>query len=58
MLYGIDLWPNDVDSTFAILNSLFGAVKSTKNANPDQLLILDAVLELFHCEMVVGFVKM
>ena len=46
MVYEINLSPNDLDSTFALLNSLFGTIKLSKNADPD---ILDAVLELFQC---------
>ena len=49
MVYEINLSPNDLDSTFALLNSLFGTIKLSKNADPGKFLILDAVLELFHC---------
>ena len=55
MVYEINLSPNDLDSTFALLNSLFGTIKLSKNADPDKILILDAVLQLFHCQMIVGF---
>ena len=51
MVYEINLSPNDLDSTFALLNSLFGTIKFgtiklSKNAVPDKFLILDVVL---HC---------
>ena len=51
MVYEINLSPNDLDSTFALLNSLFGTIKFgtiklSKNADPGKFLILDAVLEL------------
>ena len=40
-------------------NCLFGAVQWTKNADLMQsILILDMWICLFHCQMVVGFVKM
>ena len=55
MVYEINLSPNDLDSTFALLNSLFGTIKLSKNADPDKILILDAVLQLFHCQMIMGF---
>ena len=33
MVYEINLSPNDLDSTFALLNSLFGTIKLSKNAD-------------------------
>ena len=36
IIFEINLWLNDLDSKFTILNYLFSAVKFTKNANPDK----------------------
>ena len=46
MVYEINLSPNDLDSTFALLNSLFGTIKLSKNADPDKFLILDSGLPI------------
>ena len=35
IVYEINLWPLNLDSNFALLNSLFADVKLTKNADPD-----------------------
>ena len=36
IIFEINLWLNDLDSKFTILNYLFSAVKFTKIANPDK----------------------
>ena len=36
IVYEINLWPLNLDSKFASLNSLVGTVRLTKNANPDK----------------------
>ena len=58
------LWPLNLESKFALLNFLFGAVKLlTKNADPDHHSysghVLDLIyVDLFYCLMVVASVKM
>ena len=34
--YKVDTWPRDLNTDFTLGNSLFGAVKLAKNANPDK----------------------
>ena len=54
--------PFNVDKYLAFGNSSFGAVKLTKNVDPDKISILDMVLDLmhvevFHHQMVVSLTK-
>ena len=35
IVYELDSWPRDLDTEFAIVSCLFGGVKLTKNADPD-----------------------
>ena len=35
-VYEINMWPFNVGKVFLLGNSLFGAVKLTKNADPDK----------------------
>ena len=34
--YTLDKWPKHIDADFTLSNCLFGAVKVTKNADPDK----------------------
>ena len=56
------LWLNDLDSKFTVLNSLFGAVKFTKNADPDKYSYsgygILMYIEPFWCQIAVILVKM
>ena len=62
IVYEINLWPLNLDSNFALLNSLFADVKLTKNADPDQYSYsgygIGFDMEIFYCEIRVGLVKM
>ena len=58
----INLWSFNLGANFTLGNSSFGAVKLTRNADRG-ILILDMIIDLtnaevFHCQMVVGLVKM
>ena len=62
IVYEINLWPYNIGTDFTLGNSLFEAVKLTKNNWPP-LAFLDMVLDLmqmevFHDQMVVGLEKM
>ena len=58
----INLWSFNLGANFTLGNSSFGAVKLTRNADRG-ILILDMIIDLtnaevFHCQVVVGLVKM
>ena len=36
IVYKLDTWPEDLKSDYTLKDCLFGAVKLTKNANPDK----------------------
>ena len=60
--YELDTWPIDLNSDFMLANCLFGALKLTKNTDPDKYgysgsgIGFDAVYH-FYCQVVSG-VKM
>ena len=63
IVYEINIWPYYAGADFALGNSLFGAVKLTKNADLDKYPIQDMVLDLmclqsYHWQMVIDLVKM
>ena len=60
--YEINLWTYPQDADFLLANSLFGAVKLTKNSDFGKCEILDMVLDLMLAEdfrslIIVGFGK-
>ena len=36
IIYGLNIWSQDVNAAFTLKDCLFGALKLTKNANPNK----------------------
>lgn len=63
MFIEINLWTNYVGADFPFGNSLFGAVRLTKNADPNKYYYSGYGIDLirkenFYCPMLVGLVEM
>ena len=50
IVYEIDFWDRNLDSKFTLGNSLLGAAKLTKNADPDRYSFSGYVLDLMHVD--------
>ena len=62
IVYEIHLWPFNVGADFTIGNSLLGAAKLIKNADPESINLLAMVLDLMcvdvsRFQILVGLVK-
>ena len=53
IVFKINLWPHNLDSKFALLNSLFGSVKLTKIVVPDKYSYSGYRFDLIYVELIV-----